>query len=445
MNKKELELIRSDSGRSVLFKYSGQSRHGDSTTACSSGESSSQQHLRYSDQHEQLTNVLTRTLAGKSDWHYYQGLHDIAGVLLYNIQKTHGTSDILSRLCQVHLRDALREDLNALTSFINAVFFPLMNVMDEELHDLFHESNLEASTAILPWIITWFTHDIHDAQVASRLVDAFLSAHPLFPLWAQHTMVYSHVYRKHFSFICSHLLRCRYVSVALLIHPRNRVDILNADLDAASIHVAIRSLTFKVCGDWTLPNEDCITVQDLIDDAITIMCVLSWWWTWFLIAVIFIFLPFHGTCIRRRHSPRSLLQLARMYSDGGDCPLSLNMTHSVAFLRAPPSWSMAASTTMRHHHDKENIDKTAKEFTTILEDDVELPTPRAKCASGVFFLMSSEDQEAVLSKRLEISSSLSGSPKSVTTKWELCQQILFGNCSTEEPCSFSTFCEWAWT
>jgi hypothetical protein len=389
MNKKELELIRSDSGRSVLFKYSGQSRHGDSTTACSSGESSSQQHLRYSDQHEQLTNVLTRTLAGKSDWHYYQGLHDIAGVLLYNIQKTHGTSDILSRLCQVHLRDALREDLNALTSFINAVFFPLMNVMDEELHDLFHESNLEASTAILPWIITWFTHDIHDAQVASRLVDAFLSAHPLFPL---------------------------YVSVALLIHPRNRVDILNADLDAASIHVAIRSLTFKVCGDWTLPNEDCITVQDLIDDAITIM---------------------------RRHSPRSLLQLARMYSDGGDCPLSLNMTHSVAFLRAPPSWSMAASTTMRHHHDKENIDKTAKEFTTILEDDVELPTPRAKCASGVFFLMSSEDQEAVLSKRLEISSSLSGSPKSVTTKWELCQQILFGNCSTEEPCSFSTFCEWA--
>jgi hypothetical protein len=88
-------------------------------------------------------------------------------------------------------------------------------------------------------------------------------------------MVYSHVYRKHFSFICSHLLRCRYVSVALLIHPRNRVDILNADLDAASIHVAIRSLTFKVCGDWTLPNEDCITVQDLIDDAITIMCVPS--------------------------------------------------------------------------------------------------------------------------------------------------------------------------
>ena len=184
LNEKDLELIRCDAGRSVLFQYRKQSSHDESTTtACSSsGESSSQQHLRYSDQHEQLTIVLTRTLAGKSHWHYYQGLHDIAGVLLYNLQTAHDASAILSRLCSVHLRDSLREDLTLLSSFVNAVLFPLIKVVDKELYDLFCESNLQASTAILPWIMTWFTHDIHDAQVASRLVDAFLSAHPLFPL-----------------------------------------------------------------------------------------------------------------------------------------------------------------------------------------------------------------------------------------------------------------------
>ena len=71
---------------------------------------------------------------------------------------------------------------------------------------------------------------------------------------------------------CSHVcVACRYFAVAVMAHPRNRMEILNADLDAASIHVAIRSLTCNICGDWTLPNEDCIAVQDLIDDAITIM------------------------------------------------------------------------------------------------------------------------------------------------------------------------------
>ena len=93
---------------------------------------------------------------------------------------------------------------------------------------------------------------------------------------------------------------------------------------------------------------------------------------------------------------------------------------------------------MRHRYDKENTNDAAIEVTPIFEEEDELPTPRAKCASGVFFLMSSVDQETVLSKRLEASSSSTESPRSVTTKWKLCQQILFGNCSTEEACTLPT-------
>jgi len=176
---KDLELIQCDAGRSVLFRYHKQ--QADDSTSLPSGESTSQHDLSYSDQQEQLASVLTETLAGKQ-LHYYQGLHDIAGVLLYNVQDAHHASAILSRLCRVHLRDALRQDLSSLISFLNAVLLPLLESVDVELHDFLLQSGLEVPNVVLPWIITWFTHDVHDERVASRLVDAFVSSHALFPL-----------------------------------------------------------------------------------------------------------------------------------------------------------------------------------------------------------------------------------------------------------------------
>ena len=178
LDEKELELIRCDAGRSVLFRYHKQKALEHETP---SGESSSQHDLSYSDQQQQLANVLTNTLSG-TNLHYYQGLHDIAGVLLCNLQDAHNASAVLKQLCRVHLRDALREDLSCLTSFLDTVLMPLLESVDMELHDFIVQTGLELSNAILPWLITWFMHDIHDEQVASRLVDAFISSHALLPL-----------------------------------------------------------------------------------------------------------------------------------------------------------------------------------------------------------------------------------------------------------------------
>lgn len=111
------------------------------------------------------------------------------------------------------------------------------------------------------------------------------------------------------------------------------------------------------------------------------------------------------------------------------------MTASVAFLRAPPSWAMAATVSMRHQHDKENA-VTNNVITDVVKDE-QSPTVRAKCASGVPFLLSAEDQQTILSKRFEQTSPRS--PRSVTTKWELYQQVLFGSFRTEETCVVSPF------
>ncbi len=35
----------------------------------------------------------------------------------------------------------------------------------------------------LPWILTWFSHSLHDLDTISRLFDLFLVSHPLLPLY----------------------------------------------------------------------------------------------------------------------------------------------------------------------------------------------------------------------------------------------------------------------
>jgi Rab-GTPase-TBC domain len=178
MDEKELDLIRRDANRSVLFRYHKR-RVADRTP---SGESTAQRDSSHVQQ-EQLATVLSSALSGGTKkLHYYQGLHDIAGVLLYNLQDTDHACAVLQRLCRLHLRDALREDLTHWTWLLDTVLLPILDSVDQELHDYLLHCGLECSNAILPWLITWFTHDIHDEQVASRLMDVLLSSHALFPL-----------------------------------------------------------------------------------------------------------------------------------------------------------------------------------------------------------------------------------------------------------------------
>jgi len=67
------------------------------------------------------------------------------------------------------------------------------------------------------------------------------------------------------------LIYGRYFAVAVLVHPQSKHEIFHADYEPASIHMTIRSLTSRICNDWTFTQEDSISAQDLIDDAITFM------------------------------------------------------------------------------------------------------------------------------------------------------------------------------
>jgi hypothetical protein len=59
--------------------------------------------------------------------------------------------------------------------------------------------------------------------------------------------------------------------VAVLVHPLNRRQILEADFDQATIHMTIRSLLSHIVNDWESRAEGVITAQELIGDAISFM------------------------------------------------------------------------------------------------------------------------------------------------------------------------------
>ena len=202
-------------------------------------------------QKENLTSIIVRAIAQRPQRknqkirriHYYQGFHDITSLfyLIYQ-KKTHLSAAILRKLAKGHLRDATQQDFSNVMTLLEIVFYPMLQKINEEIHDYFVCRDL-GPTVIMPWIITWFAHDIHDAECASRLFDAFLASHPLMPL---------------------------YISVALLVHPHNTEKLMDVDDDPAMLHVAINGLVRGVSNDFA-EGQCIVTYQDLIDDAVSFM------------------------------------------------------------------------------------------------------------------------------------------------------------------------------
>ncbi|PSC72783.1 TBC1 domain family member 20 [Micractinium conductrix] len=116
---------------------------------------------------------------------YYQGLHDIAAVLLFVCGSELAAWRLLHALAGGHLRDCTRVDLAAATETLR-LLYPILERCDPELHAYLHglqEPALEVPYFALSWLLTWFAHDVPSLPQTARLFDLFLSSHPLMPLY----------------------------------------------------------------------------------------------------------------------------------------------------------------------------------------------------------------------------------------------------------------------
>ena len=147
----------------------------------------------------QETNTMT---------HYYQGMNDIASVLLLVL----GPADAifaLVRLSADHLR-GFTEETMALTQRLNIFSLALVRIRDRELYDHLYEPNMEPIFAI-PWYLTWFAHSMRDISAICELYDILLISSPLF---------------------------CAYIAAALLLQNRQRV--LSQPADMGQIHITLQ-------------------------------------------------------------------------------------------------------------------------------------------------------------------------------------------------------------
>ncbi len=235
-----VDLIRRDAGRSVIFRYNNYIPGAAPITPPFASE--------------RLVQVLENIIRqGNTSLHYYQGLHDIAGVVLHNMDyHVDATTQILKRISHSHLRDAMRENFSNINWFLSVLLPPLVEKVDPYVHYALQVSQVELATICLPWMITWFTHDIHDPETAGRLIDAFLSGHPLMPV---------------------------YFAIALITHPVLKKELVQADCeDPSTIFMTIKKMPQRLkTGDRvTLPNKNepeqpSISLQEVLEDCISIM------------------------------------------------------------------------------------------------------------------------------------------------------------------------------
>ncbi|KAL7465734.1 hypothetical protein ACHAXS_006049 [Conticribra weissflogii] len=121
---------------------------------------------------------------------------------------------VLLQLTQSHLRDAMRANFQQLNAALRLIIMPLTAAFDPKVHSHLYDCEMEPFFA-LSWIITWFSHDIRDTAMVKRLFDFFLVSHPLMSI---------------------------YMSVAMMIHPLNRIEVLGTDCDFACVHHALADL-----------------------------------------------------------------------------------------------------------------------------------------------------------------------------------------------------------
>jgi len=119
----------------------------------------------------------------------------------------------------------MRENFSNINWFLSVLLPPLVEKVDPYVHYTLQVAQVELATICLPWMITWFTHDIHDPETAGRLVDAFLSGHPLMPV---------------------------YFAIALITHPILKKELINADCeDPSTVFMLIRNMPLKLTRQLT--------------------------------------------------------------------------------------------------------------------------------------------------------------------------------------------------
>lgn len=271
------------------------------------------------------------------------------------------SSKVLYHVSLSHFREPMRSNFLQLQTALRMVLFPLLRIMDPEVHAHLYACGMEPFFA-LSWMLTWFSHDIRDTALVKRLFDCFLVSHPLMPI---------------------------YLSVAMLCHPSNRQEILSTPCEFAELHHALSGLpkNSSMVGWKYRVGDGYVSDDEEIGDGETTSISLDSDMASHLSSsdkgsttrgrevsllsgnegmmhredlilteghaqVVSMGIPAHvpfqdlidtAISFMRRVPPRKLLDLATRYFDPVQAEPILKMYPNISLFHAPPAWALARS------------------------------------------------------------------------------------------------------
>eukprot|EP01012_Entosiphon_sulcatum_P044201 TRINITY_DN58789_c0_g1_i1.p1 TRINITY_DN58789_c0_g1~~TRINITY_DN58789_c0_g1_i1.p1 ORF type:complete len:396 (+),score=74.02 TRINITY_DN58789_c0_g1_i1:64-1251(+) len=132
---------------------------------------------------QQLGRMINWVLHEEPSACYYQGLHDVASVLLVVCGESIAAV-LLLQLVRSYLAEFVLPDIKGVTNALTLVHV-LISLEDPPLAAHLLSADLgDAAHFTLSWVLTWFSHPLDmDIPTACRLFDVFLSTHPLMSVY----------------------------------------------------------------------------------------------------------------------------------------------------------------------------------------------------------------------------------------------------------------------
>lgn len=130
----------------------------------------------------QLESVLDSLFSiGPPRWHYYQGFHDIATVIVLLFRKRPSEcTRITFQLTLCYLDPFLSLSIVEIQSlFLTKVY----RIIKQEDGTLFEQLERIPNLFMLSWILTWYSHEIPQLPKIMRIFDEILATHPIFPIY----------------------------------------------------------------------------------------------------------------------------------------------------------------------------------------------------------------------------------------------------------------------
>ena len=94
---------------------------------------------------------------------------------MINIESPSLASLFLKRVSLWHLRDALRKD----HSVVNTTFSAALQVLLQSVEPSLYQTGIYHQSSLINTMTSWFSRDIMDVRVISRILDVLLVSHPV--------------------------------------------------------------------------------------------------------------------------------------------------------------------------------------------------------------------------------------------------------------------------